>query len=71
MAGLDITLEDMLPIIGLSAEELYAYLSGERTSTEYYHSGLFNAYPDFNKSGRMEIKEEIYLDANNRTVRLV
>jgi transcriptional regulator with XRE-family HTH domain len=68
---LDITLGDMLFHIGLSNEELYAYLSGEQNASEDYSAKLRLAYPDMDGSGKTEIREELFLDDLNKTVRLV
>lgn len=69
--GFDITLSDMLSHMGLSNEDLYAYLSGEQTTAEDYSLKLQLAYPDLHGEGTTEVKEELFIDDLNRTVRLV
>jgi transcriptional regulator with XRE-family HTH domain len=70
--GMDITLEEMALKAGISGEQLYAYLNGEGPMPDDLFYVLESAYEDLLKDfGKVEIRENLYLDKNVRRVKLL
>lgn len=68
--GMDITLSEMIDKLGITGEQLYAYLVGEYDLGDDLYFVLQAAYKDLiNAYGQVRVKEHIYLDEGERRVR--
>lgn len=72
VAGRDITLEEMMEKMGITGEQLYDHLSGATALPHEVGGSLYSAYKDLiGPSGQVRVVEDVYLDEENRRVKLM